>query len=142
MTRAMLVSFLVILCLARALAARELYVCERPGAARAFQDTPCADPGAAQSIRAVADPPVAAVPLSAGAMRLERAALAALPESLGGAAPHPARANGVRRERAAAADACTHARERRERAYRRDGNRMSFDQRRALQDAMNDACGL
>jgi hypothetical protein len=42
----------------------------------------------------------------------------------------------------AAPDACAQARRTREDAYRRDGNRMDFDRRRALQDAVTAACGL
>ena len=136
--------------------ARELYECVRPGAARSFQDVPCAGSDARQNVRVLREPSeqeaarikrASAVHEHADAQfvaRFERTTLASLPESLGGPpAPRGARvSHAPRRDRRETLSACEQARSRREQAYRRDGNRMGFDERRKLQDAMTDACGL
>ena len=138
--------------------ARELYECARAGAPRSFQDVPCGESDVRQSVRVLPDHAQdlpareaervarasAALEREDAALvaRFERAALAGLPESLGGR-PAPARsgraAHAPRRE---ASSPCEQARAKRDLAYRRDGNRMGFERRRALQDAQDEACGL
>lgn len=131
--------------------AGEIHACRDAQGARVFQDRPCAADATALGVR-----PIAARAEDPGARRVareearriaawERASRARLAPSLGGhAAPAGARGapSGRRSTSRAASDACAKAREAREAAYRRDGNRMGFDRRRALQDAVINACGL
>ena len=137
--------------------ARELFVCTGRDGVRAYQDAPCAE-SSAGIVRVLPDQPLddprlqserlarsraqQARELDAQQSRLERAARGALPASLGGSEPRASRAAPARRAAQRTPSACDAARERRERAYRRDGNRMDFARRRELQDALDEACGL
>jgi hypothetical protein len=138
--------------------AAEIHRCRQPDGVIAFQSTPCA----AGAI-ALGSTPLAAAkphPDAQRAAREERKRIEAwsrqssgrLAPSLGGTearAPAASRSSGsTPRHRGAAGgdDAaalrCSDARAAREAAYRRDGNRMGFDRRRELQDAVTAACGL
>lgn len=138
-----------ILC-ALSAAAADIHECRAAGGAIAFQDRPCKPEQQTLSVRAAgrAAPSAAA----AAAARTERDRIEAwarasrqrLAPSLGGRAAPAAPAKSARAEPPARrnADACAQARAVREAAYRRDGNRMGFDRRRELQDAVTAACGL
>lgn len=129
----------------------EIHACRDATGARVFQDHPCAADAATLAVRPMAtagEAPAAERAAREEARRIaawERASRARLAPSLGGhAAPAaargaPSRAGAPPR---AAPDACASARAARETAYRREGNRMGFDRRRALQDAVSDACGV
>lgn len=137
-------------CLAPA-AAADVHLCRDAQGARVFQDRPCEPDATALGVRTLEAP--AADPSARRVAREEAARIAAwerasrerLAPSLGGKAT-PARSTGGGRGAGAAPrgapDACAQARETRDAAYRRDGNRMGFDRRRALQDAVIEACGL
>jgi hypothetical protein len=133
----------------------EIHRCRQADGVVAFQAVPCAHD--AHALGSTPIDPVPAHPSAARASREERQRIEAwsrhsrgrLAPSLGGREP---RAPAASRSRApatrgseagaGAAVACASARHARELAYRRDGNRMGFDRRRELQDAVSTACGL
>lgn len=127
----------------------EIHQCRTAEGALVFQDWPCAPDQqtiATRPIEAAQAPPAASAAERAERRRIdawERASRERLAPSLGGRAAPPARAPASPAPRRDdPRDACRQAREAREAAYRRDGNRMDFDRRRALQDAVTAACGL
>lgn len=132
-------------------AGAEVHLCRDALGARVYQDQPCGAGATALGVRRLDAP--AADPSAQRAARDEAARIAAwerasrerLAPSLGGKA-RPGRGMGGGRGAGAvsreAPDACAQARATRDAAYRRDGNRMDFDRRRALQDALIEACGL
>lgn len=141
-----------ILC-ALSAAAADIHQCRAAGGAIAFQDRPCTPEQQTLSVRAAGRAaPSAAAAAAAAAARAERDRIEAwarasrqrLAHSLGGRAAPAAPAKSARATPPARrdADACAQARAVREAAYRRDGNRMGFDRRRELQDAVTAACGL
>lgn len=129
--------------------AGEIHQCRTAAGALVFQDWPCAGDQQTVSTRPIdAARPAAAAQAAERAERRrieawERASRERLAPSLGGRASTPGRAPAAPApRRGGAPDACQQARAAREAAYRRDGNRMDFDRRRALQDAVTAACGL
>lgn len=137
-------------CLAPA-AGAEVHLCRDAQGARVYQDQPCEAGATALGVRTlevpVADPSAQRVAREEAARiaAWERASRERLAPSLGGKTT-PARSTGGGRGAGAAPrgapDACAQARATRDAAYRREGNRMGFDRRRALQDALTEACGL
>lgn len=141
---------IMLVSLATAAGAAPIYQCLAPDGSRGFQDRPCG--GSAHAATVVSFDGERREPNQHHADPAEAARIAAweqasrdrLPESLGGrarkwhgsATGRPSRANRL------PTDACTQARAEREAAYRTDSNRMGFDRRRALHDAVLAACGL
>ena len=130
-------------------AAGEIHQCRSPTGGIVYQDRPCAAGQQPLSTRAVDEAAPSATARAAARAEQqriaawERASRDRLAPSLGGRASPAARASApATPSRAAPRDACAQARAAREDAYRRDGNRMDFDRRRALQDAVTAACGL
>jgi hypothetical protein len=135
--------------------AAEIHRCRQPDGVLAYQSVPCARD--ARALGSLSLEPAQEHPEAARAAREERQRIEAwsrqsrgkLAPSLGGrpaGAPAAARSRTPAARSGAADDPaaarCASAREAREAAYRRDGNRMGFDRRRELQDAVTDACGL
>lgn len=151
-------ALLVMLLCAADSQALELFQCTRPDGSRAFQDTPCAERGAKQEVRTLPDHPLDAPQLQAervsreatarttdderARQRLDQAARARLPASLGGPSDEPKPRPATTASRRDVASACARARLAREEAYRTRSYQMSFDERRRLQDAEDAACGL
>jgi hypothetical protein len=129
--------------------AGSIHQCRTTAGAIVFQDWPCAAGQQTVSMRPIED--AGPSPAGTAADRAERRRIEAwdrasrerLAPSLGGREPPAGRAPPSRSPPGRGApDACQQARQVREAAYRRDGNRMDFDRRRALQDAVTAACGL
>jgi len=134
---------------APAVSAGEVFRCRGADGSAVFQDKPCA----AHSQALGSTPITAAQPATRDdrAAREERQRIDAwakasrdrLAPSLGGrtrgtSVSAPRRAQ----QRSAPPAACESARRQRAQAYAQDSNRMGFDRRRALDDAVTLACGL
>ena len=142
---------IIVLVLASASTAsgREVFRCRGADGSAVFQDRPCA-----RHTEALGSTPIQAMePANKDdrAAREEQQRIAAwakasrdrLAPSLGGRArATPAPASPRAKGSSAPPAACESARRQRAQAYAQDSNRMGFDRRRALDDAVATACGL
>jgi len=154
--------FLLVLIAALALpcaaGAREVYRCRTPDGALRFGDTPCPVAAAETAMVTLRDPTPAerrrdSAQAEARARgyadaearriaQLEAEATSRLPPTLGGSARAPAaRATAQHAQNPDPKEhACAGAKANRDKAYRERGNKMNFDERRRLQDAVGTAC--
>ncbi len=142
---------MVLLALASATTAsgREVFRCRSADGSAVFQDRPCAP-----HTEALGSTPINAAEPAGNddrAAREEQQRIAAwakasrdrLAPSLGGRARAPSAPASPRAKAGSTAPAaCESARRQRAQAYAQDSNRMGFDRRRALDDAVTTACGL
>ncbi len=140
---------LLLFACAPAVCAGEVFRCRGDDGSAVFQDRPCA-----RHTQALGSTPItAAQPATRDdrAAREERRRIDAwakasrdrLAPSLGGRARGASVAAPRRAaERSTPPAACESARRQRAQAYAQDSNRMGFDRRRALDDAVTIACGL